>query len=427
MPTPESLAAPLPTLPAADPRPVAARLLIEGDEGPVRLADWTPQPLAEHRRAFAAPAATATATGLLDELAAAGLRGRGGAGFPTAVKWESVTGAGGPAVVVANGEEGEPLSFKDRYLLLRRPHLVLDGLRLAAVAVGARRAIVYVSSVAAADVVQGALRERGERGVEVVTVEPAYVAGEETAVVSAIDGGRPVPKAKPPRPDQAGVGGLPTLVQNVETLAHVAWIAAHGAAAFRAVGTPEQPGTFLATIGHAGGAPSLCEAPFGLTLEDLLARGVQQSGEVTALLAGGYFGGLLPADALRIALTDQSLRALGGGLGCAAFTVLGARDCPVATAAAVLRYFAGASSGQCGACIRGTGAMADAAERLGRGEAQTSDVEDLRRWSASLRGRGACALLDGATIAAATLLDHFADAVGRHLATTCETCHRKDQ
>ena len=399
-------------------RSIGARLILAGDEGRIRPAGWTPQSLDAHRRAFP----HATADGLIDELAAAALRGRGGACFPTAAKWQSVASAGGPTVAVANGEEGEPLSFKDRYLLLRRPHLVLDGLLLAAEALRAQRAVVYLSSTAARRAVEHALRERGECGVEIVSVDPAYVAGEETSVVSAVNGERPIPKAKPPRPDQAGVAGLPTLVQNVETLAHVAWIRRHGATAFRRAGTPTEPGTFLVTVGTAGGAPFLLEAQLGATLADVLARTDVDPAGVRAVLAGGYFGGLLSDGALSTPLADHTLRALGSGLGCAAFTVLSAHDCPVDVAAEVLRYFAQESSGQCGACVRGTGAMAAAVQRLRHGEAGPSDVEDLRRWSTALRGRGACALLDGATIAAASLLAHFAESVDRHLAETCAAC-----
>jgi NADH:ubiquinone oxidoreductase subunit F (NADH-binding) len=396
------------------------RLLLTDDAGRVDAESWRPQPLSAHRREFPA----AGACGLIEEIDRAGLRGRGGAAFPTATKWRSVAGAGRPGVVVANGEEGEPLSFKDRYLLLRRPHLVLDGLLLAREALGAARAIVYVSSAAGRAAVERALDERADADVEVVCVEPAYVAGEETAVVAAIEGDRPVPRAKPPRPDQAGVDGLPTLVQNVETLAHVAWIRRHGAEAFRAAGTPEEPGTFLVTVGRAGGAPFLHEAEAGLTLAEVLAPTGIDPRDVRAVLAGGYFGGLLTEDAVHGPLSDRSLRALGSGLGCAAFTVLGHDDCPVEAAAAVLRYFARASSGQCGSCVRGTAAMADAVERLRDGEADDDDVANLRRWSAGLRGRGACALLDGAATAAASLLTNFAEVVDDHRAGTCARCAR---
>lgn len=395
-----------------------ARLLLAGDAGRVRPQAWSPQSLAEHRAAFP----EARADGLIEALERAGLRGRGGAGFPTARKWRSVGDNGAPSAVIANGEEGEPLSWKDRYLLLRRPHLVLDGLELARAALGAERAVVYVSSVAAGDAVAVALAERGTTRVELVRVAPAYVAGEETSVVAALNGGPPIPAAKPPRPDQAGVGGRPTLVQNVETLAHVAWIARHGADRFRELGRGEERGTFLATVGMLDETPSLLEAPFGTALRDLLHQASVEPADIRAVLAGGYFGGLLRAGALDEPLTHARLAELGSGLGCGAFTVLGPEHCPVHAAASVLRYFADQSSGQCGACVRGTAAMADALQRVAGGSAEPGDLDDLRRWSASLRGRGACGLLDGATIAAATLLERFPEAVADHLDDRCPLC-----
>ncbi len=167
----------------------------------------------------------------------------------------------GGAVVVANGEEGEPASIKDRWLLRHRPHLILDGLRLAAAMVAADRAYVYVSDAESARSVEAALAELGPDvlggiAVEVHTVEPGYVAGEETAAVRALNGGPVKPTDKPPRPFQEGVGGLPTLVSNVETLANLPFVQRHGAAEFRSLGTSSSPGSFLVTVTGAGHAPA---------------------------------------------------------------------------------------------------------------------------------------------------------------------------
>src|SRR5829696_8879447 len=187
---------------------------------------------------------------LLGEVDLSGLLGRGGAAFPLAVKVKTVRDNGrasGGAVVVANGEEGEPASVKDRWLLRHRPHLVLDGLRLAAQMVSAKRAHVYVSDRSAADSVQAALDEieadvLNGLSITVLTVAAGYVAGEETAAVRALNGGPAKPTDKPPRPFTEGVGGLPTMVSNVETLALLPFIARHGAEAFRQQGTSASPG-----------------------------------------------------------------------------------------------------------------------------------------------------------------------------------------
>ncbi|SPM34602.1 NADH:ubiquinone oxidoreductase, NADH-binding 51 kD subunit (chain F), partial [Mycobacterium rhizamassiliense] len=366
---------------------------------------------------------------LLSEVEASGLVGRGGAAFPLAVKLRTVRDNGrliaetGGTVVVANGEEGEPASVKDRWLLRNRPHLILDGLRLAATIVGADRAYVYVSDPESAHSVEIALGEIDSQPirVELLTVQPGYVAGEETAAVRMINEGLAKPTDKPPRPFEAGVDDRPTLVSNVETLANLPYLQRHGAAAFRAEGTSLSPGTFLATITGAGRAPVLYELPHGLPFTELLALHGVSPDQVRGVLMGGYFAGLLDRRVLETNLDHETMRRMGSGLGCGAISVI-TDDCPVAVAASVLAYFDRENAGQCGSCFNGTAAMAAAAGALRDGAATTEDVERLRRWSVLLRGRGACATLDAATNVAATLLDQFPDDVAAHLGGTCQGC-----
>jgi NADH:ubiquinone oxidoreductase subunit F (NADH-binding) len=377
----------------------------------------------------------ADADELLREVEEAGLLGRGGAAFPLAVKLRAVRdsairagGPGGPGgtVVVANGEEGEPASIKDRWLLRNRPHLVLDGLRLAAAIVAADRAYVYVSDAESARSVEAALGELdadalGGVAVSLRTVEPGYVAGEETAAVRALNGGPAKPTDKPPRPFEEGVAGRPTLVSNVETLANLPYLQRHGSAAFRSQGSPLSPGTFLATITGAGRPPALYELPHGLAFTELLALHGVSPDQVRGALMGGYFAGLLNRRVLETTLDHETMRELGSGLGCGAISVI-TDDCPVAVAASVLAYFDRENAGQCGSCFNGTAAMSAAAGALRDGVATTEDVDRLRRWSVVLRGRGACATLDAATNIAATLLDQFPDEVARHLDAGCPEC-----
>ncbi|MFC8046127.1 NADH-ubiquinone oxidoreductase-F iron-sulfur binding region domain-containing protein [Nocardia sp. NPDC057353] len=364
---------------------------------------------------------------LLEQVRRSGLLGRGGAGFPLAVKLAGVRKrSGGGAVVLANGEEGEPASVKDKWLLRHRPHLVLDGVRLAAGVVGAGRAVVYLSDRAAARSVDAALTETDAAGIEappieLVLVDPTYVAGEETAAVRAVDGGPALPSDKPPRPFERGVAGLPTVVSNVETLAHLPFVHAHGGEAFRAVGTEPSPGTFLATVTGGGRPAALYELPHGLPFTELLALHGVSPDAVRGALTGGYFAGMVDRGILDATLEHHALRALGGGMGCGAFALI-TTECPVAVAAAVLEYFDRQNAGQCGSCWNGTAAMAAAAGALRDGRAGEEDVARLRRWSVVLRGRGACGTLDGATNAAATLLARFAPDVAAHLSGTCPTC-----
>ena len=366
---------------------------------------------------------------LLDEVERSGVLGRGGAAFPLAVKLRSVRDANRrnrDTIVVANGEEGEPASVKDRWLVRNRPHLVLDGLRLAARMVGAERAYVYVSDPAAARAVDTALGELDADAldglaVSVMTVSPGYVAGEETAAVRAINGGPAKPTDKPPRPFEEGVAGCPTLVSNVETLATLPYIHRHGAQAFRAEGTAASPGTFLMTMTGARRSPGLYELPHGLPFTKLLEMHQVSAENVRGVLTGGYFAGLLNREVLDATLDHETFRRLNSGLGCGAISVL-TDDCPVAVAASVLSYFGRENAAQCGSCFNGTVAMAAVGEALRDGVATDDDLARLERWSVVLRGRGACATLDGATNVAASLLRAFPQVVARHLADDCGEC-----
>lgn len=399
---------------------VTPRLLISGD-GTESAADY---------RAAGGYQPLTDSDALLEQVRAAGLVGRGGAAFPMAVKMTAVRDAkhrGRDTVVVANGEEGEPASVKDRWLLRMRPHLVLDGLRLAARIVGAAHAHVYISDQGSARSVEAALAEAGGPAgldgltVSVRTVEPGYVAGEESAAVRAINGGPAKPTDKPPRVFEEGVGGLPTLVSNVETLANLPYIHRSGAAEYRSVGTDSSPGTFLATVTGGGRPTALYELPFGTPVADLLVTHGIPVDSVRGALMGGYFAGLLASDVLAATLDHERLRGMGSGLGCGAVSVL-TDECPVAVAASVLDYFDRENAGQCGSCFNGTAAMAAAAGALRDGSATADDVARLERWSVVLRGRGACATLDAATNIAASLLSKFPDQVARHLANDCPDC-----
>jgi NADH:ubiquinone oxidoreductase subunit F (NADH-binding) len=350
---------------------------------------------------------------LIDAVESAEMRGRGGAGFPTGVKMRAVADRDGPRTVVANGDEGEPLAVKDRYLLRIRPHLVLDGLLRAADAVAADRAVVYLSDATAADSVRKSLEELGSTPVpvDVVRIPRTYVGGEESSVVRAIDGGPALPTDKPPRPFQSGVGGGPTLVLNIETLARVPGIAAG-----------QKSDSVLLTLTGAVARPGLYEVPLGVPLGELVESCGGLTGDPRGFLMGGFFAGLLAPRALGIPFGPTELGAEGSGLGCGAVAVLGPDDCPVAAAADVMAYFDRENARQCGPCIRGTSAMAGALRELADGTAEEARLEKLQGWSASLRGRGACATLDGACNVAATLLREFPALVREHHAAPCPRC-----
>ena len=355
-------------------------------------------------------------TEVIDSVERSGLRGRGGAGFPAATKWRSVRAAGrGDAVVLANGAEGEPLSAKDQVLMTCRPHLVLDGIVLATGSVGARRALLYVGAehVAAQTAMRRALADRRDPiAIEVVSSPPRYVAGEETAAVAFVDRGIALPRALPPRPFERGVDGRPTLVQNVETLAHVALIARRGGDWFRSLGATA-PGSLLVTLSGAVSAAGVLEVPMGTTVADLLDRG--GAGGVRAVLLGGYFGTYADAAAIGgVALTHDELRAHGAALGCGVVHAVDQGTCGIAHAAAIIRYLAGESARQCGPCVFGLAAIAEAMESLAAGRCAPGTVERLQRWSDELAGRGACRHPDGAAQLVRSALHVFGADVRSH-------------
>lgn len=377
-----------------------------------------PAPVLELSRelVFEASPQAAAADGLLALIESAGLRGRGGAGFPAATKLRAVRDAaresGRRPVVVANGEEGEPGSVKDRWLLRNRPDLIVRGLLAAATITGADRGYIYLSDPVAAGTVKQALIDTDPGiPVEIVEVDRAYVAGEESAVVRRIDGGPALPRAKPPRPYESGVGGAPTLVANVETLARIALLPA----------SPNAASSVLVTVSARSGEAVLAEAGPETTLLEL-ARVLDLPGLPTAILMGGLFGGILGASRLVLSLDPAVLAAAGTGLGCGAVRFLYKGECPVAAVGDALDYLAAESSRQCGVCVSGTAALARTLRALRNGEAGADDVANIRRWAGGLPGRGACALVDAAARLGGSLVENFPDLVRAHLGRPCATC-----
>lgn len=358
---------------------------------------------------------------LVDAVADAGLRGRGGAWFPTGRKLRAVAAGRRRPVVVANGCEGEPASEKDHALLTVAPHLALDGAALAGAALGADEAIVCVHrGDPLAATVRAALAQRSADPVRfrLVEVPARFVASEESALVHFLNSGDARPTAKPPRPFERGVRGRPTLVDNVETLANVALIARYGPAWFRAAGTDDAPGTLLLTLGGAVAAPGVREVPLGTTVADALVAAGGLTGPAGAVLVGGFGGTWLPLPAAAgVPLTPADLAAEGAALGVGGLLALPARACGVTETAHLLRYLAGESARQCGPCMFGLPAIADDLAELACGRPSAAGALDrLRRRLGLLPGRGACGHPDGAARLAAGALRVFAADAHAHAA-----------
>jgi NADH:ubiquinone oxidoreductase subunit F (NADH-binding) len=351
---------------------------------------------------------------LLGLLEASGLQGRGGAGFPVARKLRAVAGGRGKAVVVVNAAEGEPLSGKDKALLRHVPHLVLDGAVALAVELRTTEVVVAVARSAKPELaaLASALDERRGRRtadpveVRVVVVPDTFVAGEETALVHQLNGGPALPTLAPPRPFERGVGGRPTLVQNAETVAHVALIARFGPDWFRQLGTPAEPGSALFTVSGAVGRPGVHEAHLGTPLPGLIALAGGTTKTPQAFLVGGYFGTWFAAsEAAQLTLDEACLASRGGGLGARAIFVLPAGASGLAETARIARFLANESAGQCGPCVHGLAAIAGALEATVRGR---DERDRIARWCSQVTGRGACRHPDGATRFVASALEVFA-------------------
>jgi NADH:ubiquinone oxidoreductase subunit F (NADH-binding) len=361
---------------------------------------------------------------LIPDVRAAGLTGRGGAGFPAHRKLAIVAAARGRKVVVGNGAESEPASRKDAVLLRDAPHLVLDGLQLAAEATGAAAAVLYLHRGGHAAVLR-AVAERQAAGVDrlpvtIAEAPPRFLAGQETALVSRVGGGPALPRFGLPRVSERGVAGAPTCVHNVETLAHLALIARHGPRWFRAAGTAAEPGTMLTTTYEAAadGKPRclVAEAPIGTPLADLLPGlpGAQ------ALLVGGFHGTWLPArTAATLTLDNQALGRHGAALGAGVLAALPAGRCGLAEAARVTRYLAAESAGQCGPCLNGLPRIAAAMAELAGPRPRRTTREDAERWAGLVTGRGACHHPDGTARFVRSALAAFAPELSRHAGGQC--------
>lgn len=379
---------------------------------------------------------------LLRSVEASGLGGHGGAWFPAGRKWRAVALAGNARhrpVVVANGAEGEPASMKDAVLLTRAPHLVLDGAAAAAVAVGAGRVVAYVHR-RHAGLMRAAVAERRVAGldpvaVDVVEAPDVFLAGQESAAVNVVNGRR---RATPSfvtvrSVRERGVENRPTLVHNVETLAHVALIARYGAAWFRCVGDGE--GSMLLTVHGAWREPSVVEVPVGVPAVDVLGIDARSTGSFHGALLGGYGGGWVSMKTLQtMRLSEPAARRAGATLGAGVVALLPSWTCPVAEVARLAAYLRDQSAGQCGPCVNGLAEIAALlrhaafgpttpdvrAARTGRagrvGRLGGVDVPQLLSLCDLVDGRGACKHPDGVARMVRSACEVFGEHLAAHLA-----------
>jgi NADH:ubiquinone oxidoreductase subunit F (NADH-binding) len=361
---------------------------------------------------------------LVENLDASGLLGRGGAGFPVGRKWRAMAERRhGNAVVVANGAEGEPASFKDRVLMAGRPHLVIDGAALAAEAVGADEIVFYIGEEheAALAAMGRALAERRYeigRPARIVEAPTGYVAGEATAAVNFLNTGKALPTTTPPRMSERGVAGRPTLVQNVESLAYAALIARFGEHWYRSAGRLMSRGTGLITLSGAVRDQGVREIELGTTIGEIAAEAGAREADTRAVVLGGYFGTWASvAEVWSLPLDPVVMKSVGLTFGCGIVGLLPIDACGVSATAQIMGFLAKESAAQCGPCLHGLGALGEATARVADGRAAADDLGRIEHLTAVTGGRGACHHPDGAVQLMASALNVFGDEFRHHART----------
>ena len=358
--------------------------------------------------------------GFVSALEASGLPGRGGAGFPAAIKLAVALSSDRRGVVVVNGMESEPASDKDKLLLLRSPHLVLDGAQLLAAASGARSVTVcipqgrdHVASAVATAITERADTQHAPTPETLVRPPDRFIAGEESALVRWIESGASLPSFRPDKGMPLRIGRQSALVHNAETLAHVAMIARIGPDAFRAHGLAEDPGTCLVTVSGTVENPGVVEVDRGTPVIDIARRATLHQAP-RAILVGGYGGAWVGPEHFGTPYASLSLRAVGSSAGVGVVIVLGPDACGLTESARIAHYLAGQSAGQCGPCVYGLPAIADDMARLARGRVDVALLPRLDHRLQQVDGRGACRHPDGAVQLVRSALRVFAADVRVH-------------
>jgi NADH:ubiquinone oxidoreductase subunit F (NADH-binding) len=371
-------------------------------------------------------------SGTIATIAASGLRGRGGAGFPTGEKWRTAAAAPGTArYVVANGYGADPSSLTDRTLLERNPYGVLEGALIAAAAVGAGEVLVAVRSEAtdaraALETALGRMLDASLAGPDILgsgvaievmirPVQGAYMLGEETVLLKALESRRGQPEQRPPQPATRGLFGQPTVVQNVQTLAAVPWILVNGAEAFAAVGSKASPGTILVSVRAPAGA-GIAEVPVGTSIREIVAlAGKDGAKDLKAFVVGGPAGGILPADLGETAYEFEALRAVGAHIGSGSIIAADQRACVVDLARLLTRFCADEACGKTIPCRIGLRRVSEIADRVATGLPKPTDVQLLADLSSDIVGSALCDHERLATLPFASGMRYFRSELDEHI------------
>jgi NADH-quinone oxidoreductase subunit F len=373
---------------------------------------------------------------IIDEVKASGLRGRGGAGFPTGTKWSFLPANGEPRYLLCNADEGEPGTFKDRLMMERAPHQLIEGMVISAFAINSKKSYIYIRGeyeypIA---VVRKAIDEAYKAGylgknilgsgfdhdMDVYAGAGAYICGEETGMISSLEGLKGQPKLKPPFPAVQGYLRKPTIVNNVETLAAVKYIIRDGAAAYKKYGTEKSPGTKLFSVSGSVQKPGNIEVPLGIKLSDMIqiCGGLKPGRKLKAVIPGGSSAPVLTADeAMRATMDYECLAQMGSMLGSGAVIIIDDSHSMVDLLDVIMHFYHHESCGQCTPCREGTGWLNKIVHRILAGKGETKDIDLVKKVSEQMMGKTICALSDAAAMPAISFVTKFRDEFEAHIRT----------
>jgi NADH-quinone oxidoreductase subunit F len=372
---------------------------------------------------------------IVEEVKKANLRGRGGAGFPAGVKWGFLPkDLSKPRILVVNADEGEPGTFKDRLIMTKGPHLLIEGIVITCYALRIHTCYIYIRGefVREAEIVQEAVDEAYAKGylgkniqgtgfdLEVTVHRGAgsYICGEETSLINSLEGKRGWPRLKPPFPAAIGVFGLPTLVNNVETIADVPWIITHGGEKFAALGMGKDGGTRLVCVSGPVNRPGVFELPVGVTLREIIevhAGGMRGGKALKAVIPGGSSTPVLRSDEIDVPYEIESVQKIGSMVGSGAVIVIAEGTCMVRALSVLMNFYAHESCGQCTPCREGCGWLARVMKRIENGEGRDGDVELILDVCENMLGRTICPLADAAVMPAQSFIWKFREEFDSHI------------
>jgi NADH-quinone oxidoreductase subunit F len=372
---------------------------------------------------------------ILDEMKKSGLRGRGGAGFPTAMKWSFAKADPKlPKYLLCNADEGEPGTFKDRPILEKNPHLLIEGMVISGYVLGSEYGYIYLRGEypAACDILNAAIKQAYEanylgdningKGVKfhlaVHQGAGAYICGEETALIESIEGKKGQPRNKPPFPVNVGAWRMPTIVNNVETLSNLPYIIEIGGEAYANIGSTDCPGPKLFSVSGHVNKPGVYELPMGTSLKDIIythAGGIRNNGKLKAVIPGGISTPVLPADGIDCAMDFVAMPKAGSMLGSGAVIVMDDSVCMVKVAYRALKFFEHESCGKCVPCREGTDWLRKVLERIEKGNGREGDIELLLDIAGIMLGKTFCPLGDGAAGVVMGMIKHFRNEFEEHI------------